>query len=379
MGSQINTNARKTNFESAAFRNFDFEKILNNDSQDPDENFFNAFNFKDLQYFTPEKFSQNLNSFDNSSFSMLHLNIRSLQKNFDSLLNLLMTLKFEFKVICITETWCSDNSMNHNLFELPQYKSIHHVRRAGKGGGIATFFHESLTFNIRHDLSVNNADIEALCVEIINKKSKIILINTQYRQPAENFNEFEAFLTTFLANSKTTDKTCFLVGDLNLNLIDYQSNAKVRNFVNLIFQHSLVPIVNKPTRVTKNNARLIDYIITNSFTDQENLTGILKTDISDHFPIFNISTKHGLDSNYKKVTIKKRIINADLIQEPRDILSEVNWGNLHLTSNPNDAYEYFLKVFSGIYDLAFPLKTISVKKKTLQKPWMTKGLLKSSK
>ena len=195
------------------------------------------------------------------------------------------------------------------------------------------------------------------------KIQKNILINTQYRQPAGNFNEFEAYLNTFLAKSKTTDKTCFLVGDLNLNLIDYQSNAKVRNFVNLIFQHSLVPIVNKPTRVTKNNATLIDYIITNSFTDQENLTGILKTDISDHFPIFNISMKHGLDSNDKKVAIKNRIINADLIQEFRDILSDVNWGKLYLISNPNDAYEYFLKVFSGIYDLAFPLKTISVKKK----------------
>ena len=54
-----------------------------------------------------------------------------------------------------------------------------------------------------------------------------------------------------LAKSKTTDKTYFLVGDLNLNLIDYRSNAKVRDFVNLIFQYSLVPIVNKPTRVTK--------------------------------------------------------------------------------------------------------------------------------
>ena len=255
---------------------------------------------------------------------MLHPNIRSLQKNFDSLFNLLMTLKFEFKVICITETWCSDNSMNHNLFEIPEHKNIHQVRRAGKSGGIAVFFHESLTFNIRHDLSVNDADIEALCVEIINSKSKNILIKTQYRRPAGNFNEFEAYLNTFLANCKTTDKTCFLVGDLNLNLIDYQSNAKVRNFVNLIFQHSLVPILNKPTRVTKNNATLIDYIITNSFTDQENLTGILKRDISDHFPLFNISMKHGLDSNNKKVTIKKRIINAESIQEIRDILSEVN-------------------------------------------------------
>ena len=290
-----------------------------------------------------------------------------------------MMLKFEFKVICITETWCSDNSLNHNLFKLPQYKSIHQVRRTCKGGGIAVFLYESLTFNVRHDLSVNNADIEALCVEIINKKSKNILINTQYRQPAGNFNEFEAYLNTFLAKSKTTDKICFLVGDLNLNLMDYQSNAKVRDFVNLIFQHSLVPIVNKPTRVTKNNATLIDYIITNSFMDQENLTGILKRDISDHFPSFTISVKHRLDSSDKKVEIRKGIINADSIQEFRHILSEVDWGNLYSISNPNDAYDYFLKVFSGIYDLAFPLKTLSVKRKTLQNPWMTKGLLKSSK
>ena len=141
--------------------------------------------------------------------------------------------------------------MNHNLFKLPQYKSIHQVRKTGKGGGIAVFLHESLTFNIRHDLSVNNVDIEALCLEIINKKSKNILINTQYRQPAGNFNEFEAYLNTFLAKSKTTDKTCFLVGDLNLNLIDYQPNAKVRDFVNLYFNISLVPIVNKSTRVNK--------------------------------------------------------------------------------------------------------------------------------
>ena len=175
-----------------------------------------------------------------------------------------MTLKFEFKVVCITETWCSDNSMNHNLFEHPQFKSIHQVRSkggGGKGGGTAVFFRESLTFNIRHYL---------------RKKSKKILINTQYRQAAENFNEFEACLIIFLAKSKTANKTCFRLGDLNLNLIDSQSHAKVRNFVNLIFQHSLVPIVNKPTRVTKNNTTLIDYIITNSFTDQENLTGILK-------------------------------------------------------------------------------------------------------
>ena len=83
-----------------------------------------------------------------------------------------MTLKFELKVICIAETWCSDNSMNHNLFKLLHYKSIHQVKRIGKRGGIAVFLQESLTFNIRHYPSVNNANIEAMCGEIINKKPK---------------------------------------------------------------------------------------------------------------------------------------------------------------------------------------------------------------
>ena len=41
---------RMADSESIAFRTFDFERILNNDSQDPDENFFNAFSFKDSQY-----------------------------------------------------------------------------------------------------------------------------------------------------------------------------------------------------------------------------------------------------------------------------------------------------------------------------------------
>ena len=108
-------------FQTHGFHGFctNFERILNNDGRDPDENFFNAFSFKD-SIKTPEESTRNLNHFENRSFSMLHLNIRSLQKNFDSLFNLLMTLKSEFKVICLTGTWCSDDSMNHSLFKLPQ-------------------------------------------------------------------------------------------------------------------------------------------------------------------------------------------------------------------------------------------------------------------
>ena len=76
---------------------------------------------------------------------------------------------------------------------------------------------------------------------------------------------------------------------------------------------------------------------------------------------------------------KKENNNCTLDSGIQRYLSEVHCGSLYSISNPNNAYEYLLKVFSGIYNLAFPLKTISVKSKTLQNPWMTKHLLKLSK
>ena len=57
------------------------------------------------------------------------------------------------------------------------------------------------------------------------------------------------------------------------------------------------------------------------------------------------------------------------MQEFTDILSKVIRGNL--CYNTSDTYKYFLKVFSSTYDLPFPLKPISIKRKTQQNPWTT--------
>ena len=61
-----------------------------------------------------------------------------------------------------------------------------------------------------------------------------------------------------------------------------------QNFVNLVFQHGLIPTVIKPTRVTRNTATAIDHIISNSVINAKFKTGIIKTNISDYRPIFFI-------------------------------------------------------------------------------------------
>ena len=77
-----------------------------------------------------------------------------------------------------------------------------------------------------------------------------------------------------------------MAGDFNMKLLDFEQNKKVQNFLNIMFGHSMMPVINKPARVTKNTATAIDHIFINSVTTSKFKTGIIKSDISHHFPIF---------------------------------------------------------------------------------------------
>ena len=142
-----------------------------------------------------------------------------------------------FKVICISKTWCSSEHNNKGLVKLPNYSGIHQARSSGKtGGGLAIFVNISLTNSVKKGLWTNNGDTEALCKEIINAKSKNILVNTSYRQPTGWCNEFEVYLKQSLYKSK--NKKSSLVGNLNLNLLDHRTNTKVKNYPNSNCPHS---------------------------------------------------------------------------------------------------------------------------------------------
>ena len=53
-----------------------------------------------------------------------------------------------------------------------------------------------------------------------------------------------------------------------------------------MFQYNMIPTINTPTRITRNTATAIDHIITNTvISDIQHRSGMIKTDISDHFPI----------------------------------------------------------------------------------------------
>ena len=91
-----------------------------------------------------------------------------------------------------------------------------------------------------------------------------------------------------------------MVGDLNINSFDYDNNALVKNFFNLIFQSGFLPLIQRATRVTRTTATAIDHIITDAILESTMHSGIIKANISDHFPIFAIITAATKIKNTKK-------------------------------------------------------------------------------
>ena len=84
-----------------------YKKFSLSSHHDPDANFFTEL--VDCEYYTEENFNEMLHQKNilevNNCLSLLHLNIRSLHRNLDSLTTLLKNLELRFSFIGITETW----------------------------------------------------------------------------------------------------------------------------------------------------------------------------------------------------------------------------------------------------------------------------------
>ena len=71
-------------FESQSFNPSSINEDLKNDDQDPDVNFYQTqISTLDTSYYIPNEVKENLENFQQKSFSVLHLNICSMSKNFE--------------------------------------------------------------------------------------------------------------------------------------------------------------------------------------------------------------------------------------------------------------------------------------------------------
>ena len=187
---------------------------------------------------------------------MAALNINGLSTHVDELRVYLATNDIDILAINGTKL---DESIMEGEVNICGYDIVPPDRKRG-GGGVCFFVKNSINFSTRHDLNVD--DLENLCVEIQNPRSKPFLVVTWYRPPDSLTGIFESF-EILLRRLDSLNIEYHLLGDINCNLSVSLYDNDTRKLVSITDVYGLHQLINEPTRITETSQTLTDLIYTN--------------------------------------------------------------------------------------------------------------------
>ena len=346
---------------------------------DPDLHYYNSLSqltYK-CNYYLESSFNEDIRNHGLSSnvFSLCHVNIRSISKNLGSFENYLNLLDHHFTFVGITETWLKDS--NCDLFGLTGYNMIESHRGTQGGGGVSIYVRDHISFIERPDLNQFDNSIESIFIEVNKDQlntTKNILIGVIYRPPNQDMDIFNEKISEMLETIRKEEKFCYLLGDCNINILNYESHRLTGDFVDLLSNYSFLPLITRPTRITASSATLIDNIFTNHIENLDHSTqGLLVTDVSDHYPIFHINNRSYIGES--DIYVTKRIFSERNKQAFKIALNELDWNEIYGASETNNAFHDTLGTLLNKY---FPKVRIK-RKYNYRKPWPTDSLRMSIK
>ena len=111
-----------------------------------------------------------------------------------------------------------------------------------------------------------------------------------YRPPRdinENYETFIEELTPTLDKLNKRKTEVVIAGDYNIDLLKINEKAILSEYFDMLTTNNFIPKITLPTRISSRSATLIDNFLCNiSPLSSETLSGILVSDLSDHFPYF---------------------------------------------------------------------------------------------
>ena len=248
-------------------------------------------------------------------------------------------------------------------------------------GGTLIYIRNHLSYKTRNDLQIYKSfELESKFIEICNTKKTNIIIGCIYKHPSMNINEFnDDYLKELLDKLSKENKIIFLLGDFNINLLNYDIHPPTNEFLDSLSSHNFLPHILQPSRVTTNSKTLIDNIFSNMAVPNI-ISGNLTASISDHLPQFLVAPNIFFNASYPKSNNHER--DWSRFDQETFVLDyfSVEWDKVLISPNTNTekSYKTFLEKFESLLDTYAPLKKLSKNKlKFKDKPWITPVLQKS--
>ena len=174
------------------------------------------------------------------------------------------------------------------------------------------------------------------------------------------------------------NKLAYICSDYNFDLLKHDSDSKINDFLTNFLIIIMFPLIDRPTRITSHSATLLENIFTNVF-DNKIKSGVCVSDITDHYPIFQITSSLSIKNRPCRTNYSRSFTQCNMRTFVNRI-ELVDWNDIISVNSVNQAYSLFLDKLANIYDHCFPVrcKNINVGSNCIpRKPWITSAILTS--
>ena len=211
-----------------AISNNAFDTNAADDSEgDDDEPSINC-KYYDINEFLSSKFNAN------KSFSVLHMNIHSVQLHIEEFCIILKMLDFKFDFICLSESKIQKGFEPKIDINIDGYQPPVGVPTEATKGGVLLYAKIGINFIPRPDLCnimYKPKELESVFVEVIDTKEKNSIVGVIYRHPSMDDKIFnDDFLTILNEKRSSDDKKYYITGDFNFDLLNVTSHNETFNF-----------------------------------------------------------------------------------------------------------------------------------------------------
>ena len=278
------------------------------------------------------------------------LNVCTLLPNVEELCRIIKDINMH--ILCVNETRL-DKSVTDSEVEIDGFNIIRNDRNR-RGGGVAIYISNMLSFNIRTDLV--DSSKEMIWLEIIPSHSKPFLLACIYRPPSVCKRLCFTDLAANIEKVINLGKNFMIMGDLNIDCYkdEYCHNNDIAKLCQLFH---LKQLVSSRTRVTVTSETLIDVILSN-FDQQHKETFVLPVTLCDHFMVYAVIGKSSApESDLNKCHTFKNFNLETFMHE-----NTLAFQSLPLASTDLDAaWRHFKDTFLNISNKYAPFHVYKVK------------------
>lgn len=239
-----------------------------------------------------------------SALTVIHFNIRSINKNFDELMIYLEEANKHMDIIILSETWKVESVSDYSI---PGYSTYYNNSTVNQNDGLLVYIKDHISANVEI-ISITETKLMQISMTIDDIQFGI---TASYKLPSIDTQTYLIDIRNYISDLKKNNIDIF-IGDININIMD-EFSGSVNEYLNILAENGYLSYINKPTRVTSNAQSVIDHIFVRKNNVNQNIRlipALFQTNITDHYPVFlEISGTMRLSSENEITSIARNFTN----------------------------------------------------------------------